>query len=50
MSSEGGNLSVDALAVGRYPCIAENHGCILRLSFAREKPFVINGQISVKMS
>ena len=30
------------LAVGRYSCIAQNHGMVLLLYYAPEKPFLVN--------
>jgi len=44
------HLRVEALAVGRYSCIAQNHGMILLLYSAHEKPFFINGIFYVRKS
>jgi hypothetical protein len=44
------HLRVDALAVRRYPCIGVNHGAILPLYFAPEKPFSIKGHFDVRNS
>jgi hypothetical protein len=41
------HLRVEALAVGRYPCIAVNHAGILLLYSAPEKPFFIKGFFDV---
>jgi hypothetical protein len=36
-------LRVKALAVGRHPCIAPNHGAILHVIFAQKKRLVFKG-------
>jgi hypothetical protein len=37
------HLRVNALAVGRDPCIAVNHGLLMHVISARKKLFSING-------
>ena len=44
------HLRVNALAVRRYPCVAQNHGLILLLYFAPEKLFSIKGLLGVQNS
>jgi hypothetical protein len=44
------HLSVHALAVRPYPCAGMNHGMILPLYSAPEKPFLIKGLFDVRNS
>src|SRR5271166_6065508 len=39
------HLSVNALAVGGYPRVAVFHASLMAITYAKEKPFQINGLI-----
>lgn len=41
---------VNALSIGRYPCIPVNHGLVLHIIYAPEKPIFFNVSILVHNS